>query len=67
MQMPWGWEALKIDADSSFTGRVSGLPTFGIGNTFTTPKFSIQGNVRLKDVQFKSLSYYGCTWKGTIT
>ena len=67
MQMPWGWEALKIDGDSSFSGRVSGLPTFGIGNTFTTPKFSIQGNVRSKDVHFKSLSYYGCTWKGTIT
>jgi serine/threonine protein kinase/peptidoglycan hydrolase-like protein with peptidoglycan-binding domain len=67
MQMPWGWEVFKIDANGSFSGRANGLPTFGIGNTYTVPRFSIQGNVRSKDVRIESLSYYRCTWKGTIS
>jgi serine/threonine protein kinase/peptidoglycan hydrolase-like protein with peptidoglycan-binding domain len=67
IQMPWGWEAFKIEANGSFSGRVSGLPTFGIGNTYTRPNFSIQGNVRSKNVRIENLSYYHCTWKGTIS
>jgi len=66
MQMPWGWEVFKINADGSFSGRISGLPNFGVGNTYTVPKMSIQGNVRAKNVRFESLTYYGCTWTGTI-
>ena len=66
LQMPWGWEVFKINADGSFSGRISGLPTFGVGNTYTVPKMSVQGNVRAKNVRFESLTYYGCTWTGII-
>jgi hypothetical protein len=67
MQMPWGLEAFKIDADGSFSGRISGTQTLGVGNTFTRLRWSIQGNIRSKDVRFESLSYYRCSWNDLLT
>jgi hypothetical protein len=65
--MPWGWEALKIDADGSFSGNVNGPGTFSVGNTFTAIRLSIQGNAKSRDMRIESLDYYRCTWTGTIS
>jgi hypothetical protein len=66
--MPWGgWEALKIAADGSFSGNVTGPPAFFVGNTYTTIKLSIQGNAKSKDMRIESLDYYHCSWKGIIS
>ena len=67
VQMLWGWEAFKIDADGSFSGSVSGPASSAIGNTFSLVKLSIQGNAKSKVMRIESLDYYRCAWSGTIS
>ncbi len=67
VQMVWGWEAFKINADGSFSGSVSGPGSFSVGNTYSRIRLSIQGNARSKVMRIESLDYYRCAWSGTIS
>jgi len=67
LKMRWGWESLKVGDDGSFSGNVDGLPTYFRGNTLSIDRFLIQGNVRSKEIRIELLSYYRCSWTGTIS
>jgi serine/threonine protein kinase/peptidoglycan hydrolase-like protein with peptidoglycan-binding domain len=70
-RLPWGWEAATVGPDGTFSAEFTSPPQgFGFGNTFSTGRMSLRGNVKSKEVRLERLAPGGpaiCIWTGTFS
>jgi len=65
LEFSWGWEALGVGEDGSFSGSIMGTRQY-YGNVIAQTRLSVHGNTKSKVISIEDLAPHRCVWAGTL-